>query len=93
MEGTHHSNITFSEVTENLMATSAWIEELLLNVESIKNSRGANRTREISLLEKKILIKLNTKAHRTTINQKVGELYSLQIGTRKIGINNFEFIG
>jgi len=70
-----NTQILFPEAAQELMENSAWVEQLLAHVDAIKISRGAKRNKEISLLENKILIRLNTRSNRELINQKVDDLF------------------
>jgi len=69
------TSITFPEAAKELMENAAWVENLLVHIDTIKNSRGKTRAKEINRLENKILVRLNAKSNRALINQKVNALY------------------
>ncbi len=62
-----------ADAARELIGKRQWAEGLLVSVQAIRKSRGANRNRELSRLESKILLHMDPKNNEALIDAKVKE--------------------
>ena len=62
-----------TELTSDATRKRKWAERLLIRVQEIRKSRGANRSKEISKLESQILLLINPHENEELIDERIIE--------------------
>ena len=63
-----------ADVMRDISSKKQWTEALLTRVKAIRKSRGANRSKELSLLESEILLHMDPKHNEALIDEKILEV-------------------
>jgi hypothetical protein len=66
-------NDPLADVLRDITSRKQWTEELLTRVKTIRKSRGANRSKELSRLESEILLHIDPRQNEALIDEKILE--------------------
>lgn len=70
-ESTKSTNNNLTDVTRKITTNKRWAERLLIHIQVIRKTRGANRSKELSRLESEILLHIDPKHNEALIDEKI----------------------